>query len=278
MSRLATISDSTGTLAAYTYLGAGTMASEDLPQPQVSWIIRPTISRRWTASATSWISSGRPMAATPATRARWTATRYTYDRSGNRTSASERTDAALSELYGYDSLDRLTSPCAARFRRRDQARPRVPDLDARQPGQLHRFQRQQFHPDPHGRCGQRDSVDQRQRGHAGLRPGREHDHDAGADGAESTALTCAYDAWNRLVQVSNASEDLARYDYDGTGRRIVEFTDFTGTTPGTVTYSYYSGQNAIETRTGSLHLREGQGEGGLGRCPFNTNTSSRRLA
>ena len=35
MSRLATISDSTGTLAAYTYLGEETIASEDLQQPQI---------------------------------------------------------------------------------------------------------------------------------------------------------------------------------------------------------------------------------------------------
>jgi len=67
----------------------------------------------------------------------------------------------------------------------------------------------------------------------------------------STGLTCEYDAWDRLVEVSNGSTILAEYLYDGTGRRIAEFTNFTGTTPGTVTYSYYSGQNAIETRTGS---------------------------
>ena len=40
---------------------------------------------------------------------------YTYDRSGNRLTQANLTDAALSELYGYDSLDRLTSLRAARF-------------------------------------------------------------------------------------------------------------------------------------------------------------------
>ena len=68
---------------------------------------------------------------------------------------------------------------------------------------------------------------------------------------ESAGLTCVYDAWNRLVQVSSGGTILAEYQYDGTGRRIVEFTNYTGSTPETVTYSYFSGQNAIETRTGS---------------------------
>ncbi len=70
-------------------------------------------------------------------------------------------------------------------------------------------------------------------------------------GAEGTPLTCVYDAWDRLVEVSNSSGELASYQYDGTGRRIVEFINFTGSVAGTVTYSYFSGQNAIETRTGS---------------------------
>ena len=49
-----------------------------------------------------------------------------------------------------------------------------------------------------------------------------------SDRRRSTALTCTIDAWNRLVQVSDAGGGvLAQYQYDGTGRRIVEFTDFT---------------------------------------------------
>ena len=54
-----------------------------------------------------------------------------------------------------------------------------------------------------------------------------------------------------LTKVSNSTTVLAEYQYDGVGREIVEYTSFTGSTAGTVTYSYHSGQNAIETRTGS---------------------------
>jgi RHS repeat-associated protein len=45
---------------------------------------------------------------------------------------------------------------------------------------------------------------------------------------------------------------IAQYQYDGTGRLVEELSDFSGSTPGTVTYSFYDGQNAIETRTGTV--------------------------
>ena len=82
-------------------------------------------------------------------------------------------------------------------------------------------------------------------------------------GATGTGLTCVYDAWNRLVQVSSGSTILAQYQYDGLGREVAELTNFTGSAAGTVTYSYYSGQNAIQTRTG-LPSTSGGGAGGEG--------------
>ena len=67
-------------------------------------------------------------------------------------------------------------------------------------------------------------------------------------------MTCVYDGWNRLVQVNSGGTILAEFQYDGTGRRIVQFTNFTEidsvSYPQAVTYFYFSGQNAIETRVG----------------------------
>ena len=75
-------------------------------------------------------------------------------------------------------------------------------------------------------------------------------------GAAEHGVNCVYDAWNRLVRsATQRGTILAEYQYDGTGRRIVEFTNFTviGTSyPATVTYFYFSGQNAIETRSATF--------------------------
>ena len=46
-------------------------------------------------------------------------------------------------------------------------------------------------------------------------------------------LNCIYDAWNRLVQVSQGMTVLAQYEYDGLNRRIVR-------TEGGVTVHCYS--------------------------------------
>ena len=57
----------------------------------------------------------------------------------------------------------------------------------------------------------------------------------------STALTCKYDAWNRLVSVTGGGASVT-YSYDGLGRKVVEVNG------ANTTYSYYNGQNVIETR------------------------------
>ena len=64
-----------------------------------------------------------------------------------------------------------------------------------------------------------------------------------------TGLTCAYDAWSRMVQVLNGSSVIANFRYDGQNRRIVE--QFPGGTP-LVRHAYYNGGwQLLETREGS---------------------------
>ena len=77
-------------------------------------------------------------------------------------------------------------------------------------------------------------------------------------GNETTALTCTYDAWNRLVEAEQGSTVLATYAYDGLNRRIAE------TAGGQTTAYYYdSSDQVLEERVSSspLPLGEGQGEG-----------------
>ena len=73
----------------------------------------------------------------------------------------------------------------------------------------------------------------------------------------STGDGAIYDAWDRLVEVYNPSTStiVARFSYDGTGRRVEQLTGFT---PGdlkatgsatSVTRYYYSGQQLVESDT-----------------------------
>ena len=95
----------------------------------------------------------------------------------------------------------------------------------------------------------------------------------------SAALTCVYDAWNRLVEVSSFSGELASYPYDGTGRRIVEYTDFTGSVAGDgdVLLLLRSERHRDPHRS-PLHLRGRPVRVVLRRWPFSTSTSFRHLA
>ncbi len=117
MGQLATITDSTGILLAqYTYLGAGTIASEDLEQPQIELDYSAgnfaALDRFGNVLDQVWASNGGNSGnlATPLD-----GYTYTYNRSGNRTSQENLTDNVLSEVYTYDNLDRLTSAERARF-------------------------------------------------------------------------------------------------------------------------------------------------------------------
>jgi len=70
-----------------------------------------------------------------------------------------------------------------------------------------------------------------------------------------SSISAEYDAWNRLVEVTDGGETVARFEYDGEGRRIVKLfdTDSPGDPDGLDTYEhlFLSGQQVIETREGS---------------------------
>ena len=50
---------------------------------------------------------------------------------------------------------------------------------------------------------------------------------------------------------------VAEYAYDGTGRRVEELSNFTGSTPGTVQDDYYAGQQVIESDVTAGGVRAG---------------------
>ena len=69
------------------------------------------------------------------------------------------------------------------------------------------------------------------------------------------SISGKYDAWNRLVEVSDGGVLIAKFRYDGEGRRILKMfdSDSPGDPDGLDTYEhlFLSGQQVIETREGS---------------------------
>jgi YD repeat-containing protein len=64
----------------------------------------------------------------------------------------------------------------------------------------------------------------------------------------SNAFTATYDAWNRMVSVSNSSGTVATYQYDGSNRRIVKNTAATSETR----HFYWTNNwQDVEERTGT---------------------------
>ena len=98
MSRLETISDTSGTLAGYKYLGLGTIVKENFPRPASSSItIRAAMvpSPASTASGGSRTSFGKSITST-ATATKWSMEPWTntliqYDRAGNVDEQGQRT-------------------------------------------------------------------------------------------------------------------------------------------------------------------------------------------
>ena len=233
--------------AAYTYLGAGTIASENYTQPQVKLDYSASDFAAWDRFGQVlnqvWSGYGQDNSGT------LDGYSYTYDQSGNRLTRGNLTDSALSEIYGYDNLDRLTSVT------HNGVQTESWDLDS-----LGNFAGSSENSVAQTRA--TDSANEIQ--------SITQDSTTSAQGYDAAGnmttiadpnnpngtLYCTYDAWNRLVEVQQGSSSgaiVAEYRYDGTGRRIEELTDFDESgTPQTVTHYYLdSSDQVLEERSGS---------------------------
>ena len=163
---------------------------------------------------------------------------YMYDREGNVTSRVNAIDAAFSETYGYDDLNRLT------WAKRNGVDLQSWGLDAA--GNMSSVT-------TGGTTQTRDANAANEISSIDNNPNAVLYDAAGnmisgpQPGNETTQIRYVYDAWNRLAAVKADDGTLiAAYQYDGVNRRISK-TDVNGTTD-----NYYYNQNwqMVEDRNG----------------------------
>ena len=216
MSELATISDSgtsgDGQIAQYSYLGVGQVAGLSCTQPEIALSYAGTdnsfsgLDRFGDVLDQVWASYG----AASGDAGTLDSYSYSYSAAGDRLTQVNNLNGALNETYGNDKHDRLTS--ADRANGEDESWT----LDS-----LGNFTNYSNTSTGVNQSRSSDAANEI----TSLGGAATPVYDAAGNmtttpdpSAPGTALNCTYDAWDRLVQVSNSSGVIAQYQYDGTGR------------------------------------------------------------
>jgi RHS repeat-associated protein len=242
ISRLTSLSDSGGTLEGYKYLGLGTVVERNHPQTYVNLTyvsqtgstgdagdkyvgldrFGRVVDQNWYTTSTS-SSTDR--------------FQYGYDADGNVLYRNNTVNTAFGELYAYDSLNQLTS-----FQRGT--------LNGTFTGLVGSASRSQsWTPDALGNftgvttdgTSQTSTFNQQNEFTSGSVT---YDAD-GNTTADGTGNSYVYDAWDRLVSVSNGGTTVASYGYDGLGRRVTETHGST-----TTDLSFSAGWQVLEEDVG----------------------------
>lgn len=224
ISRLSSLSDATGTLEGYSFLGLGTVMVRDHPQPGVALTYVKQgpeangeagdqyrgLDRFGRVVDQRWIDTG--------TGAALDRFQYGYDRGGNRTYRDNLVSTGFGEVYAYDGLGQLTG-----FDRGT--------LNGTRDGITGTVARSQDW--DYDALGNWESLAT----NGGTPVARTHNrqNEVTAAGAASLVFdangnmttdengrTLVYDAWNRLVAVKSGVTTLVSYVYDGLGRRVSE--------------------------------------------------------
>ncbi len=235
ISRLSSISDSSGTLEAYTYLGLSTVVKRAHPQSGVDLTYiaqsgQPTgdagdqyigLDRFGRVVDQRWLNSSTGAVADEFT--------YGYDQDSNVLYRGNQVNSAFGELYhangasnGYDGLNRETA--FARGTLSISSGNTVPDTIANPTAS------ESWSLDALGNWSSFTTGSTTQ-----TRTANQQNEITSVSGAttptydmngnmttDQTGKTLIYDAWNRLVEVKSGSTVLEVYSYDALGRRITE--------------------------------------------------------
>jgi len=214
MSRISNIEEGSGPInAAYSYLGAERIVTENYEEPQVKLDYSANnfqdLDQFGRVLDQVWSGYGSGNSGT------LDGYGYTYYSTGDRLSQVNQTNAALDETFTYDSLDRLIS------------------------WSLNGTQQESWNLDSLGNdlnAGKYDASNEE----TPTAGGTAYDL-AGNMTTLKSGDTAVYDAWDRLVKVESGSTVLETCEYDGTGRRVQVVNS------GTTTDDYYAGQQLVES-------------------------------
>jgi RHS repeat-associated protein len=206
ISRLSSLSDSSGTLESYTYLGLSTIIERDRSNAGKLTFIGTSggdggdiyrglnrfgqvIDQRWANSSDTTVDQYI----------------YTYDRNGNVTGKANALNGDFSETYTYDGLNRLTSTT------RDGTAHQSWSLDAL--GNSSSVTTDTI---------TEDRTYNAQNQLTGMGSATLAFDANGNETLDQNGLTFVYDAWNRQVEVKNGETSVQSYAFDALGRRITE--------------------------------------------------------
>jgi RHS repeat-associated protein len=235
ISRLSSLSDSSGTLEAYSYLGLSTVVQRAHPQTGINQTYSipggntdggdqytgldrfgRVVETRWVNPNTSTITDDFL---------------YTYDRDGNVLTRTNALDTSLNEQYSYDGLNRLVS-----FTQGSHTESWT--LDA--VGNWLTFTNNGT---PQTRTF--NSQNQITAISGSGTPVYDNNGNTLSSTAGGTSYSYTYDAWNRLVKVSIVGVTTLGYAYDALGRRTQAGVYLTGN------YLYYSSAWQVIQENGS---------------------------
>jgi RHS repeat-associated protein len=255
ISRLSSISDSSATLEAYSYLGLDTVVKRAHPQPGVDLTYIKQTGESNGDAGDPYIGLdrfGRVVDQRWINTSTGTATdrfQYGYDRDGNVLYKNNLVNSASSELYhangasnGYDNLNQLTA--FARGTLSDTNSDGIPDTVASPSAS------EGWTYDAQGNMttatGQSRTFNQQNELTAAGSNSLTYDA-AGEMTKDEVGQTYTWDAWDEIVQVKNSGgTTIATYKYDALGRQT-QMTE-----SGTTTDVYYSDQwQDIEEEVGS---------------------------
>ncbi len=236
VSRLSALADDSGgtpgtVLEAYTYLGLGTVVRRAHPQPGVD-----LTSIRQAGDAQANADGGDPYTGldrfgrvidqnwrNTATGAAAVRLQYGHDRAGNVLSRNDLVETALSQLYSYDSLNRLSG-----FSQGTLSGGTIPSPTSSQSWGLDALGNWSG-VTTNGATVTRAFNAQNQA--TSVSGGTAPTFDASGNTTGDSGLTFVYDAWDRLAAVKNSGgTTVAGYAYDPLGRRVTETYPVAGAT------------------------------------------------